>query len=274
MEFDWKRVFINDLPWSFLPEVLLRTGIMFIVILVALRLSGKRGVKQISIFELVVIIALGSAAGDPMFYEDVGIIPAILVFVVIISLYRLVTILVAKSTRFENLIEGKALYVIREGKFSIRDFKKEGVSQDEFFAELRMNNVEHLGQVKNAIIETSGEISIFYYPDEEVRPGLPLLPDAYNLQSELIVEPDNYACTFCGNVKQLEPGISTCEICNRQIWVKAIKSKKDYLRLSNDCLRKLLNYPGSLSIYFPNFSAKVYFLPLFTSFRYSIKGLK
>jgi len=226
MEFEWKRVLLNDLPLSFLLEVLLRSTIMFVVILASLTLTGKRGVKQISIFELVVIIALGSAAGDPMFYEDVGVIPAIVVFVVIIGLYRLVTTLVAKSTRFENLIEGKALYVIREGRFSMQDFKKEGVSQDEFFAELRMQSVEHLGQVKNAIIETSGEISVFYYPDDEVRPGLPLLPDDYNLKSELIVEHGLYACTFCGNVKPLDPGMSVCEVCDRKIWVKAIDSKR------------------------------------------------
>lgn len=49
---------------------------MFTILLLTLKLAGKRGVKQLSIFETVIIIALGSAAGDPMFYEDVGIVPA------------------------------------------------------------------------------------------------------------------------------------------------------------------------------------------------------
>jgi uncharacterized membrane protein YcaP (DUF421 family) len=224
MNLEWERILFNDLPLSFLFEVFFRTTIMFIIILLALRLSGKRGVKQISIFEMVIIIALGSAAGDPMFYEDVGLVPALLVFVVIIFLYRITTGLAAKSEAFERLIEGKPVYVIREGKFSIRDFKKEGVSQDEFFSELRMNNVEHLGQVKNALIETSGEISIFYYPDNEVKWGLPLLPDAFNCRSPLIVEQGVHACTFCGNPEELNPGVSQCKVCNRKTWVKAIRT--------------------------------------------------
>lgn len=224
MELDWDRLLFNDLPLTFLLEVVGRTIIMFVVILTALRLSGKRGVKQISIFELVIIIALGSAAGDPMFYEDVGIVPALIVFIVIIGLYRILTTLVAKSVKFERIIEGKALYVIREGQFSVKDFKKEVVSQDEFFSELRMKSVEHLGQVKYAIVETSGEISIFYYPDEEVKPGLPLLPDIYNTKSELIADKSIYACTFCGNVKELNPGAATCIVCAKTTWVKALSN--------------------------------------------------
>lgn len=226
MDLDWNRILFNNMPLTFLLEVIGRTIIMFIVILAALRLSGKRGVKQISVFELVIIIALGSAAGDPMLYEDVGIIPALIIFIVIIGLYRLVTYYVAKSVRFENLIEGKAIYLIREGKFSIRDFKREAVSQDEFFSELRINSVEHLGQIKNALIETSGEISIFYYADEDVRHGLPLLPDIYKSRSELIVSKDIYACTFCGNTQELDPGVHECKTCSKKTWVKALNTRR------------------------------------------------
>ena len=65
--FDWNRILINDLPYFFLLEVVLRTAVMFAFLLVALRFTGQRGVKQLSIFEIVIIIAMGSAAGDPMF---------------------------------------------------------------------------------------------------------------------------------------------------------------------------------------------------------------
>ena len=105
--FEWKRVLFNDLPAYFLFEVIFRAAVMFTILLLTLKIAGKRGVRQLSIFETVIIIALGSAAGDPMFYEDVGIIPALVVFMVIISLYRLVTWLTGKSKRFESFIEGK-----------------------------------------------------------------------------------------------------------------------------------------------------------------------
>jgi len=131
--FEWKRLLFNDLPFQFLIEVIFRTIIMFTVVLLTLKFAGKRGVKQLSIFEVVIIISLGSAAGDPMFYEDVGLIPAILVFTVILFMYRAVTWLLGKSKRFENFIEGKVHCIIEDGQFSIQSFEKEDLAQDEFF---------------------------------------------------------------------------------------------------------------------------------------------
>lgn len=221
--FEWKRVLFNDLPAEFLFEVIFRSVIMFTVLLLALRSSGKRGVKQLSVFELVLIIALGSAGGDPMFYEDVGIIPAIAVFIVIISLYRGVTWMAAKSQKMEKLIEGRPEYLIKNGRFAVQELKKEELAQDEFFAELRMNNVEHLGQINCALIETSGVISILYYADEEVKPGLPLWPDRYDKMSENISQPGKYACSYCGNVEQLSTGNNhQCPVCKKKTWVKAV----------------------------------------------------
>ncbi|HLO37914.1 MAG TPA: hypothetical protein VK173_05475, partial [Lacibacter sp.] len=110
--FNWKEILIGGENWSFLPEVILRTIIMFIIIVVSLRILGKRGVKQLSIFELVVIISLGSAAGDPMLYKDVGILPALLVFIVIVALYSLITYFIGKNKHFEKMVEGKPVYLI------------------------------------------------------------------------------------------------------------------------------------------------------------------
>ncbi|MBC7914737.1 MAG: DUF421 domain-containing protein [Pyrinomonadaceae bacterium] len=214
---------LGNEPADFLLEVLLRAVIMFCFILIALRTSGKRGVKQLSIFELVIIIGLGSAAGDPMFYKDVGIIPALVVFIVVVGLYRTVTWLSGKYLPFEQLIEGKPIYLIRDGKFAIEDFSKEDLSQDEFFAELRINNVEHLGQVRNAIIETSGSISLLYYEDKDVKAGLPLYPDLYHKKSVEINKPGLHACAHCGNTEELT-GQKACSICEGKEWVRTIKT--------------------------------------------------
>jgi uncharacterized membrane protein YcaP (DUF421 family) len=224
--FEWSRVLLNDLPAIFLIEVLFRSVVMFVVILISLRLVGKRGVKQLSIFEVVIIISLGSAAGDPMFYEDVGILHAVMVFISIIAVYRLVTWLMAKSVRFENLIEGRAIYLVREGKFAYHDFEKESLSQDEFFAELRAHQVEHLGQVKCAILETTGDFSIFFYEDDQVRHGLPLLPEAFCKKSRTVEAAGIYACAFCGHTESLTVGTHTCPVCSRDEWVLALHTRR------------------------------------------------
>ncbi|MEJ6980194.1 YetF domain-containing protein [Pedobacter sp. P351] len=220
---EFNSLFFGDEPVEFLFEVFLRTVIMFCFILIALRTSGKRGIKQLSIFELVIIIGLGSAAGDPMFYKEVGILPALIVFIIVIGLYRTVTWLSGKYLPFEQLIEGRPIYLVRNGKFSIADFDKEDLSQDEFFAELRINNVEHLGQVRNAIIETSGSISLLYYEDKEVQPGLPLYPDLYLKKDEKIPIPGLYACAYCGNTEEIAEA-QNCPVCNHNQWVLAINT--------------------------------------------------
>jgi len=222
--FEWERLLFNDLPRNFLLEVIFRSAIMFTVLLLTLKVAGKRGVKQLSVFETVIIIALGSAAGDPMFYEDVGLIPAITVFTVIIIMYRLVTWLTGKSKRFEEFIEGKTECLISEGKFAIETFAKESLAQDEFFSELRLKSVEHLGQVKNAFIETSGDISVFFYDDKDVKPGLPILPYSFRSKSKRITDKGLYACTFCGDTKEHNSGTAICGVCGKEEWVPAIRT--------------------------------------------------
>lgn len=220
--FEWNRVLTNDLPAVFLLEVVFRTAVMFSVLLVALRFTGKRGVKQLSIFEIVIIIALGSAAGDPMFYHDVGILPAICVFIVVICFYRFVTWLTGKSKWFEELLEGRTELLIENGVFSMLKFEKEDIAQDEFFSELRQRSIEHLGQIKYAFLEPSGNISVFYFADNEVRPGLPLIPALFCRKSNLISRPGLYSCANCGHTEQITAGQAVCPVCDEREWVESI----------------------------------------------------
>ncbi|SHG22094.1 DUF421 domain-containing protein [Flavobacterium defluvii] len=224
--FEWNRLFYNNLPETFILEVIFRSTVMFTVLLLTLKLAGKRGVKQLSIFETVIIIALGSAAGDPMFYEDVGIVPAIIVFTVIIILYRSVTWLTGKSKKFEEFIEGRTECLINDGKFSVSTFRKESLAQDEFFAELRIKSIEHLGQVKHAFIETSGEISVFYYEDKDVGYGLPILPSLFYTKSKFIPSDGIYSCSFCGHTEEQKTGTANCKVCKKDEWVEAINTKR------------------------------------------------
>ncbi|MBK7036776.1 MAG: DUF421 domain-containing protein [Chitinophagales bacterium] len=223
----WKELMLGAENWSFLLETILRTFIMFIVILVSLRILGKRGVKQLSIFELVVIISLGSAAGDPMFYKDVGILPAIIVFTIVVVLYSFITYIIGRNPKFERIMEGKPICLIKNGVFIVENFSKEALGVDEFFAELRMQGVSQLGQIEEAIVESSGNISLFYFPDEKVKYGLPIMPDSLDSWKEKIIEPDHYACIFCGYTEKLQATTKyTCPECKKNKCVKATNKKR------------------------------------------------
>ena len=222
-----KSLLLGDQEVHFLIEIMLRSLVMFFVVMISLRLMGKRGIKQLSVFELVIILTLGSAAGDPMFYKEVGLLSCMLVFIMMLSLYRLITHLMAKSKKLETLIEGKPVCVVKDGKFCINDFRKEGLAQDEFFSEMRVYNVSHLGQIEQAWLETSGELSIFYYEDEDVKFGLPIRPDEYEEQLVAITSKGIYTCSFCGQVTELEPApIHHCDVCGRDHWNKAINNRR------------------------------------------------
>lgn len=213
--------------WNFIPEIVLRTLIMFLILLFSLRILGKRGVKQLSVFELVVIISLGSAAGDPMFYKEVGLLAAIVVFTVIITTYKIISFLVSSSKSVEKLLEGTETCLIENGEFAINNFKKETLAQDEFFSELRLNSISHLGQVKLAIIETSGSISVFYYEDYDVKYGLPILPSLFCNKLKIIKQNGHYSCSFCGHTCLLQTESSnSCMVCNKTEWVKSINIKR------------------------------------------------
>lgn len=222
--FDWERILINDLPYAFLLEVLLRTGIMFTFLVIALRFTGKRGVKQLSIFEIVIIIAMGSAAGDPMFYEDVGILPALCAFFVVIATYRFLTWLTGKNRWFEGLIEGHAQLLIEDGAFSVVKFEKEAIAQDEFFSELRLQSIDHLGQIRYAFLEPSGNISVFFFPDDKVKPGLPVIPGLFERKSKTIPHEGIFSCANCGNTQSVVAGHATCPVCKREEWVESIST--------------------------------------------------
>ena len=220
---DLENMIKGSEDWSFHWEIILRTVIMFLIILAALSVLGKRGVKQLSVFELVIIISFGSAAGDPMFYKDVGILNAITVLAVIVLLYKVTTYFVFKSERIGKMIEGEPIILIEDGKFSIANFDKEPLGYDEFFAEMRVNSVSHLGQVERAIIEVSGEISLFYFEDKDVGYGLPILPNLYSNKHCQILSEGIFSCSFCANTETIKPTDSfICPECGKKEWVKSI----------------------------------------------------
>ena len=124
------------------------------------------------VFELVTIITLGSAAGDPMFYKQIGLLPAILVFVMIVLMYKTVNYFTSRNKAFEYMIEGKPARLIKDGRILVENIKSDEASKDEILSDLRLQGVSHLGQVESAYIEPSGKMSIFFFPDEKVVYGL------------------------------------------------------------------------------------------------------
>ncbi len=139
---DFIKIILHDTSFNFALEIIIRCIIMFILIIIFLRFSGKRGVRQLSVFELAIILSLGSAAGDPMFNDDIPIIQALIVFAVIILLYRFTTYLIMKSDAFETLLEGRPMYIVKDGLLIVEDIKQEKYSLDASHIDLSLSLCE------------------------------------------------------------------------------------------------------------------------------------
>ena len=226
--FDWHRVFWSeDAPPLFLLEIVFRCILTYLMIIGALRVTGRRGVRQLSIFELSIILALGSAAGDAMFYDDVPLLHVLVVFVMVTGLYLLFNWLTEKFPKFSDWLEGSPILLVEDGEIKFDTLKNQNLTQKELFGELRQQQVEHLGQIRRAYIEATGNFSLYFFPDDDVRPGLPIWPERLSYAKRRAEEAGTHGCTCCGHVQQLpHGGIATCEVCLHDEWVPTCEAKR------------------------------------------------
>ena len=227
LSFDWRRFFLSDLQISFLGEVAFRVLFAYVIVFGFLKISGRRGIRQLSLFELVIILTLGSASGDVTFYEDVPVLPVAMVFFVLLLLYRFTTFLTSRSARFSRWIEGDVVTLNKDGLYELESLDRHNISENEFFMELRQSGVEHLGQIRLAILEVDGEISLYFFDPEDIKPGLSVLPPAHREDFSRVPEAGIYACNHCGLTQHIEAqqGLQ-CPRCQKKLWSAALHSHR------------------------------------------------
>lgn len=225
--FDLQRLLLDEFPASFLYEVACRTILAYIAVFLFLKCSGRRGIRQLSLFELVVILTLGSAAGDIAFYHDVAFLPVAVVFVTLLILYRLTIFAMRQSTHIDAWIDGVPITVIKDGLYEYKSLRKLNISSGELLMEFRQRGVEHLGQVKLAIMETDGDVSVYFFDAENVRPGLSVLPPEHRAEYKIAPHSGGHCCVHCGFSQRIESGNGAqCERCNSDIWSAALTNQR------------------------------------------------
>ena len=225
--FDLQRMLIDEFPLSFLLEVIVRACFAFAAVFLFLKSSGRRGIRQLSLFELVVILTLGSAAGDVSFYHDVPLLPVAMVFITLLALYRFTVFAMTRSKRLEAWIDGRPITVIKDGLYELRSLGKLNISANELFMELRQQGGEHLGQIRLAILETDGDVSLFFYDNDNVRPGLSVMPPEHRPEYKMVPASALYCCTSCGHPVYIEKGNEArCVRCKKDSWSTALVSTR------------------------------------------------
>ena len=142
----------------------LRTICLYLVLILVVRLMGKRQIGEMEPAEFVVTMLIANLAAIPM--QDSGI-PLLSGLVPILTVLGVQLILAVASMRFisfRRLLCGKPVILIREGTIDQTNLRRARITLDELTEHLREREVLDLGQVQYAILETNGQISVFPYP--------------------------------------------------------------------------------------------------------------
>lgn len=173
--FDWYRLLIGEHPPIFILEILLRVVLIYFFTLLLLRWSGKRTIGEITFFDFAIIIALGTAVGDGMMYDDSPLIHSFVVIFGVLALQRLMASLTEKNKFLEKLVEGKPTLIVENGVILLDRLHEESLSHEELFESLRYEGIHQLGQVALAYLEPTGKMSVIKSAKE--LPGLSVLPE-------------------------------------------------------------------------------------------------
>ena len=223
---DYMRILMGDVPWSFLLEASIRLVLMYLLLLLGLRLMGKRMAGQLSRTELAALVSLAAAIGIPLLSADRGILAPLIIAGVVVLGQQLMAHWAARQPQAERLLQGTITTVAADGVLQLDHMEEAVLSQERLFAQLRSESLEHLGQVHRLYMEANGTFSLVEEPDP--KPGLSLIPgwdkDFRQLQP---VAPGAFACLTCGQVVEApQKPASPCPHCHAQEWEPAVRASQ------------------------------------------------
>lgn len=221
--FDLVRMFFGDDPALFYLEIVVRILIVYVYALALIRWVGGRGIAQMSTVEFLLVIALGSAVGDSMFYPEVPILQALLVITGVVVINKVLDVLIFRSPVVEQIVDGATAEVVRDGVLDISTLRTQKLGQSELFEGMREAGFTNLGQLRCGYMETSGRFSFF--AANEPAPGLPIEP-AWSVDKPPVFGPGETldkpgACCTCGALTDNSLTPERCANCGATSWTPA-----------------------------------------------------
>ncbi|MBR3768381.1 MAG: DUF421 domain-containing protein [Clostridia bacterium] len=143
-----------------------RTGILLIIVIFAVRIMGKRQIGQLQPAELVVTILLSEIAATPMQDNDIPMLNTVVAILVLVSIEIFLSALSMKSIRIRSLLQGNSLILIRNGVIDQAQIKRLRFTLDDLLEALRQKDVFNVSDVQYAIAETDGTLSVMLKPEK------------------------------------------------------------------------------------------------------------
>lgn len=143
-----------------------RAIVLYIIVLIVMRLMGKREIGQLQPFELAISIMIADLATLPMSETGVPISNGIIPILGLLVMHLVISMLNMKSTKAREIICGKPSILIFRGKIDEKVLRKERFTINELEERLRDNNIFNIGDVEYAVLETSGQVTVIPKPNK------------------------------------------------------------------------------------------------------------
>jgi len=145
----------------------IRTIVLYLLLILSVRLMGKRQVGQLETSEFVVAMLIADLASVPMQDSAIPLLSGVVPLLTVLGLELVFSFLVMKSVVFRKFLCGKPVILIDNGKILQDNLRRTRVTMDELTGHLRQKDVLDLTQVQYAILETDGNLSVFPYPEHQ-----------------------------------------------------------------------------------------------------------
>lgn len=145
----------------------IRTIILYLIVSIALRIMGKRQIGELSPNELVITLLFSELASLPMSSIETPLIYGVIPILTLLALEILISTLFLKSRWIRKIAVGKTSILIEDGKINQEEMKRLRLTLDEFLEELRLKGFIDISTVKYAILESSGELSVFPFGQDQ-----------------------------------------------------------------------------------------------------------
>ena len=163
---------------------------LYIVVLIVMRLMGKREIGQLQPFELAISIMIADLASTPMTEIGIPITNGIVPILGLLVMHLAISSLDIKSIKRREIICGKPRILIYRGKIDEDALRKERLTVNELQEKLRSKDIVTLGEVEYAILETSGEVTVIKKPEKRgtIPEDFGIEPDYEGIPYDLIVD--------------------------------------------------------------------------------------
>jgi len=154
---------IELISFGNLLEVVVRTTIIFLVAFIVIRIRGTKQLAQLTLFDILMVIALGSAVGDVMIYpeEIVSLLRSAVAIITLAVLIHVFEFLACRAPRkIARIIYGDSTIIIKNGKLIKRNFDRANLTEDQLKAKLREKNIQYYSEAKIVRLEPDGQLSI------------------------------------------------------------------------------------------------------------------